>query len=425
MPAPQIEIVPVRQGLRDDATTELAVLVRIVPPAPDISFVRPPINLGLALDRSGSMSGGGKLRHAREAAAFAVEQLLPTDRVSVTIFDDVVETIVPSTPATDKARIVARIRAVEPGGSTALFDAWAAAARQVETTLNGEGLNRVLLLSDGLANVGLSSPSAIAEQVRAARQRGVTTTTLGVGDDYNEDLMEGMARAGDGNYYFVETSRQLADLFQTELHGLMATAGREVELALEPRNGAAVVEVLNELERTGEGHLRLANLVVGMPLEVVLKLTVPAAAVVTEVLRVRLGWTEAGCAERQTAAGALILPAVPSTLWDELPRNEQVVECMSLLEVQRLKVRAAASAVVGDTATTLALLGRSRILYECLPASATLAAELEDLQAMETDLADENLARLSKRAKWGSYRRSRSRPQTPPPADSADEPTAK
>src|SRR5262245_65682369 len=98
------------------------------------------------------MDGRGKIEFARQAACFAVEQLLPTDRVSVTVFDDEVETVVPSTPADDKPTILARIRAVEPDGTTALHAGWAEGAAQVARHLAAGGLNRVLLLTDGLAN---------------------------------------------------------------------------------------------------------------------------------------------------------------------------------------------------------------------------------------------------------------------------------
>src|SRR5208282_1622182 len=102
--------------------------------------------VGLVLDRSGSMAGNKKITFAREAAIYAVQQLLPSDRVSVTIFDDQVQTIVPNTPAEDKLRIVELIQRVQPGGSTALHAGWAEGGKQVNGHLLPGGLNRVLLL---------------------------------------------------------------------------------------------------------------------------------------------------------------------------------------------------------------------------------------------------------------------------------------
>ena len=102
MKLPRIEIIPVRGAVRSDAPVTLDVLLRITPPSPEVQVQRPALNLGLVLDRSGSMGGQNKIGFAREAAIYAVQQLLPTDRVSVTVFDDKVETIVPSTLGENK-----------------------------------------------------------------------------------------------------------------------------------------------------------------------------------------------------------------------------------------------------------------------------------------------------------------------------------
>ena len=104
MQAPLIELIPGRPAVRDDEATILDVLVRITPPLPEIHVLRPPVNLGIVLDRSGSMSEGRKMDHAREATVFAIRQLLPTDRVSITVFDDQVETISASAPGDGQAR---------------------------------------------------------------------------------------------------------------------------------------------------------------------------------------------------------------------------------------------------------------------------------------------------------------------------------
>ena len=265
MQAPLIELIPGRPAVRDDEATILDVLVRITPPLPEIHVLRPPVNLGIVLDRSGSMSEGRKMDHAREATVFAIRQLLPTDRVSITVFDDQVETISASAPVTDKPGLIAQIKKICPRGSTALHAGWASGAQQVLEHVAWQGLNRVLLLSDGLANHGLTDPEAICGEVRGMAGRQVSTSTIGVGDNYNEDLMGAMARAGMGNYYFVENSVQLADIFQTELQGLMATTGRRAELTVRPRPGVELVEVLTELERGPAGQIKLPDLVSDMP----------------------------------------------------------------------------------------------------------------------------------------------------------------
>ncbi|MEO1133131.1 MAG: VWA domain-containing protein, partial [Cyanobacteria bacterium J06639_1] len=185
---PIIALVPMRSAVARDRAIELDLVVTITPPQLETTETRPALNLGLVLDRSGSMSGT-KLRYAKQAACYAVEQLLPTDRVGVTIFDDEVETLVPSTLASDKRAILSRIQQIEPSGTTALHAGWLQGAMAVSEHLDSDRLNRVLLLSDGLANVGERNPQTIGEHVSGLATRKVSTSTLGLGNDYDEDLL--------------------------------------------------------------------------------------------------------------------------------------------------------------------------------------------------------------------------------------------
>mgnify|MGYP002779651046 CR=1 FL=1 len=327
MKPPAVELVPLRPAVRSDAPTALDVLVRITPPAVEAAGARPALNLGLVIDRSGSMGGQNKIGYARDAAAFAVRELAPTDRVSLTIFDDKVETLAASGPAADRDRLLRLIAGIHPGGSTALHGGWAEGAKQVAGHLVAGGLNRVLLLSDGLANVGESRPDAICTDVHAASAKGVSTTALGLGNDYNEDLLEAMARSGDGNYYYVESPRQLAAIFRTELRGLSATVGTDALLALEPGLGVAVADVLNDLDRDPDGRCRLPNLVSGFPVLVVLRLEIPPASGECRVLTVRLEWTApcTGARARELAQTAGIdLPVEPQRrqiVWAKSEKN--------------------------------------------------------------------------------------------------------
>ena len=129
---------------------------------------------------------------------------------------------------------------------------------------------------------------------------------MGVGDDYNEDLMEAMARAGDGRYYYIESPAQLVDIFQTELQGLMETLGQKVSLGLKPKNGAAVSDVLNDFDKSPTGRLMLPNLVVDMPVFVVVRLKLPPSPAGTTPLEIRLAWDAPGTADGGCSAGATV-----------------------------------------------------------------------------------------------------------------------
>src|SRR5437763_946535 len=292
MSATVLELIPLRPAVRTDAPVTLDLLLRIVPPTLAGTPRRPPLNLGLVLDHSGSMAGSRKIDYARQAAVYAIQQLLPEDRVSITIFDDTVKTLAPSALVRDKQHLIDLINRVQPAGSTALHAGWQAGARQVQSLPVPGGLNRVLLLTDGLANVGETNPDNIATDVKRLAGQGVSTTTMGVGNDYNEDLLEAMSRSGDGNYYYIESPRQLGDIFQTELLGLMATVGHHVLLGVEPQAGTRVADVLNDLDRDAGGRLMLPNLIVGMPVEVVLRLQVPPQRETVDLCGFRLTWQD-------------------------------------------------------------------------------------------------------------------------------------
>jgi Ca-activated chloride channel family protein len=409
MPEPKIEIIPLKGALRSDGPTTLDVLVRIIPPFPEVHFVRPPINLGLVLDRSGSMAGSKKMSYARDAAAFAVQQLLPTDRVSVTIFDNEVETIVPNAPATDKPGVVRQIMGISPRNATALHAGWKEGGAQVEKNFITEGLNRVILLSDGLANEGVTDPNVIAAETRALAARGVSTSTMGLGDDYNEDLMQAMGESGDGNYYYIESPLQLTDIFQTELQGLMANVGQKVSLGIEPQKGAEVVEVLNDLSRNALGRLMLPNLVVGMPVPVVVRLKVPAARGEAEVCRFRLAWDDPRAGDRRSVYGAIALGSCPSAKWDSLPGHPAVVEQVAMLMAARAKKEAIAAYDRGDMVTTEGCVQMARAYMEATPATTEVLQELEEIARLQAHLDASEGTKFRKLSAYQHYQKKQGR----------------
>jgi Ca-activated chloride channel family protein len=404
MPSPTIEVVPLRKGVCSDAPVVLDILIRITPPMPEVHILRPPINLGLVLDRSGSMGSEMKMEHAIDAALYAVEQLLPSDRVSVTIFDEVVETIVPNTTAQEKRSIIERMRTVTARGSTALAAGWSEGSDQVGKHFVQGGLNRVLLLSDGLANVGLTDPNAIAGNVEAAARLGISTSTMGVGRDYNEDLMEAMATGGDGNYYFIETPKQLADIFQTEMQGLMATTGHHVSLGVEPADPAiSISDVLNDFAKTSHGRLMLPNLVIGMPVNVVIRLAVPPRTGTSVVCRFRVAWDEPRQTTRIEAWSELELPAIPHGAWERLPDDPVVEEQVALLMSARAKQEAARAMEQHDMAAAREHLMRSRRLAEAFPGSPLCIDELAAIGRLEADLAEGDFVTGTKRSKQQAW----------------------
>ena len=166
---------------------------------------RAPINVALVLDRSGSMSGA-PLDVAKRAATHFAELLGPNDRLSVAVFDDEVHTIFGPTAGGDPAAAQA-IAHVRERGSTNLSGGWLKGREHVQEAL-AEGTNRVVLFTDGMANKGLTKISELVALARGAATQRVTTTCIGFGASFNEELMRDMSQAGGGNYWYVEAADQ-------------------------------------------------------------------------------------------------------------------------------------------------------------------------------------------------------------------------
>jgi Ca-activated chloride channel family protein len=204
---------------------QVGMLVTLAGEAP--AHHRAPINVALVLVRSGSMAGG-PLEAAKEAAGRFASFLTQADRLSVVVFDEEVDTVFGPARAADPAALEAIAR-VHVGGSTNLSGGWLKGAHLVEKTLV-EGTNRVVLLTDGQANIGVVDPDKLVGLARSGAARRVSTTCIGFGAEFNEGLLEPMAGAGAGNYWYVESSDQMAAIFQGEIEGLVSLAAQNVEL---------------------------------------------------------------------------------------------------------------------------------------------------------------------------------------------------
>lgn len=204
---------------------------------------RAPVNVAIVLDRSGSMSGD-KLEHAKEAAIEAVRLLSANDIVSVVTYDDAVEVLVPATKASDTERIVAQIRKITLGGSTALFSGVSKGAAELQKFRSRDRVNRVLLLSDGHANVGPSSPSELGRLGVSLRKDSISVSTMGLGLGFNEDLMTQLAMKSDGNHAFIENPTQLASIFQREFGDILSVVAQNIRITIDCPAGVRPLRVL-------------------------------------------------------------------------------------------------------------------------------------------------------------------------------------
>jgi len=209
---------------------------------------RPPVNLALVIDRSGSMSGD-RIAKAREAALELVRRLGPDDVVALIAFDSEVETLVSARRVGNARGLEAAICSIEARGNTALYGGVAQGAEQVRRHIEDEKyINRVILLSDGLANVGPSSPDELGRLGAALLGQGISVTTIGLGLGFNEDLMARLAQRSDGNTYFVQNSADLPRIFAAELGDVLNVVARRVVVSVDFPEG---VRPLNFVGREG------------------------------------------------------------------------------------------------------------------------------------------------------------------------------
>ena len=190
---------------------------------------RAPMNIALVIDRSGSMQGK-RIDEARRAAQMAIDRLSPDDIVSVVSYDDRVEVEVPATKATDRAAIKERIQRLTARGSTAIWAGMQAGAAEVRKFKGSDRVNRIILLSDGLANVGPSRPEEFASLGRQLAAEGITVSTIGLGLGYNEDLMSKLATAADGAHAFVQEPADIAQFLAREFDDALGVVAQDVEI---------------------------------------------------------------------------------------------------------------------------------------------------------------------------------------------------
>lgn len=259
----------------------LVARVEARPVTPEDRAERGPLNIALAIDASGSMAGG-KLEAAKRASLALLGRLSPRDRLSVVSFASDVVTHLRAVPMDEAGRAQAShaLGQLQTRGSTHLSGGWFAAVdAAAEAAERNPGLApRVVILSDGHANEGITSPDALAHHAGELRRRGVITSTLGIGDGYDEALLAAIAENGGGRLHDAERTDEIEHVLLGEIGEAMAQVADAVHLSLSVPAGVRAEPLgLSAAEaQPGRLGLSLGGISAGVPRTAVIRLLCPA-----------------------------------------------------------------------------------------------------------------------------------------------------
>lgn len=303
--------------------------VRIRAPKAAEHSERPAVNLALVLDRSGSMSGE-KLEFVKQAAVHVLELLQEQDHVALVAYDDEITLLSPSTRGTtaNRSELKRQVSRLRPGGMTNLSGGWLAGCHEVAAAAQEGTLNRTLLLTDGLANVGETDLERLAHQARELSKRSVSTSTFGVGDGFNEYLLEAMSNQGGGNFYFIETPSDIPGLFLREFKELAAASIQGVELIIEfpPQIKMQVLGGWVSEFSTGQLRISLGNLFSDQNLDIYIKLSVPPTENIHELgLKARI-YGKIGSGELREDQAEVTFEYSDQSIVDAAPRKRDLLE---------------------------------------------------------------------------------------------------
>ncbi len=265
--------------LSRQAPTGRILEIRLQAPSAQKENSRPNLNLALVLDRSGSMRYQ-KLEYVKRAACHVLDQLNEHDQAGLVVYDDSIQVLARSTPINhgNRYELKQRIMGLHTGNMTNLCDGWLAGCKEVATAAKDGTINRTLLLTDGLANVGQTDPEVLAQHAFELYKDAVSTSTFGVGEGFNEHLLEAMANRGGGNFYFIPNPDDIPEIFMKEFLELVGIAARNIEIKV-PLPASIVWQVLGGWSceyKDGYLHIYVGDMLTGKLQDIYIRLQIPS-----------------------------------------------------------------------------------------------------------------------------------------------------
>jgi Ca-activated chloride channel family protein len=405
---PQVLITPLKPALIQGVAQKLPVLIRVQAPDPDPArkVERKPYHLSLVIDRSGSMSGEPLIEAVR-CAKYIVDQLAPTDLASVVAFDNNVRTLAETATVGDRKYLHRALSQIRPGGNTNLHGGWKAGMDSLLAKSSEAALARVILLSDGNANEGETTETdVIASFCADAATKGVTTSTYGLGRDFNEQLMVEMGKRGAGNHYYGDTAADLFEPFAEEFDLIANLYARHIRLSIAAPEGVKIT-LINDYpaeERNGFPLIRLPDIPWGAEAWALVELEIPAGLALesgNQILQAAVSASTVDGAPISFQDAALALKALSPQVWEALLDDPLVRSRLTELEAGKFLDQARAAAEYGDWDAIQKMIAEAQKRFADHPWVMEVLSEMADLaKAMDG-------ARFRKEALYSSGKMSR------------------
>ena len=379
------------------------VKISLLPDRIEAAEERPPVNLAIALDRSGSMDGD-KIVQARNAALEALSLLGTRDRFSLIAYSDEAETLIESQHPLEREHLARIIRNIQSDGSTALYAGVSQAAAELRRGRSDGAFNRLILLSDGKANKGPSSVEDLSGLSLSLAGEDISVSTVGLGPGFNEDLMTAMAEAAQGNAYFAENSNDLTRIFAAELDDVLNVAATNVHIIIECGNGTKPVRIIGRDGQINDGtvSLKINQLFGGQEKYALLEVDAPAGTDgdVADLLNVRVTYDDANTGREVSQSAVAKVNYSNSEETVKEAANVEVARAVIDNRVAETKREAIALSDHGQHKQAAQLMHdlkdevtRINVVYD----DAELTAEADQIEAEAAELAKAKLSNMQRK----------------------------
>ena len=393
MPNNQVSLIvtQLRSAVLAGHSNKVQVLVRVQ--APDLPKTekqqRQPYGIGFVIDRSGSMAGA-PLTEAVRCVRFMADKLNDTDFASLVTFDNNVALEFPLSVMTERSRLSVALTAVHSGGQTNLHGGWREGADEFVRKEPATALKRVVLLSDGCANDGICVEAKITKEVAKMASRGITTSTYGLGRHFNEDLMMGIAKAGQGNHYYAETADDLIESFNEEFELISNLWAKSLRISVRDDQNVRV-KLMNDYLKVDALTKTwvLPNIAYGSEAWAMFELTVAGElgeGDVADLFSIAVSGEDINDHDIEVSSPLLSLPVLNAIAYSAIAEDELVRRRLDELLAAEYLNRARQAVKYGDWDEADFILSEAKRTFRASPWAQEVLRAMEKLAAKRDDM---------------------------------------